>query len=75
MNKLTLQYILNIYYNITTGGNDMSKVNFFNEPKAYKEQISRYFPDTIPVTFDHLKEQFNITIFGMDIPLLKKLRI
>lgn len=51
----------------------MSKINFFNEPKAYKEQISRYFPDTIPVTFDHLKEHFNITIFGMDIPLLKKI--
>ncbi len=51
----------------------MSKVNFFDEPKVYKEEISRYFPDTIPVTFDHLKEKFNITIFGVDIPLLKKI--
>lgn len=50
------------------------KKNFLDEEKNYKEEINKYFNNYIPIKFDKLQQEYNITIYGCDFTTITKIK-
>lgn len=50
------------------------KKNFLDEEKNYKEESNKYFNNYIPIKFDKLQQEYNITIYGCDFTTITKIK-
>lgn len=49
----------------------MERKNFFDDDRIYSDEIEKYFKNSIPVTFEKIRKEYNFNFSGMDFEILK----